>query len=1521
MRLPGLFLPDAVCDTGASVNLIRKDTWDKLDLPAPKPPPPLPPPTGADAVHALPVIGIADIPFTLYRGKKGVPHSKTSRFLIVATCTDPIILGKPALHKIITHVDLVGDDHVWHGDCKPAPSAPVPLAPIQELSASAQPAAAPVKEPAAAASTKEPAAAAPTKEPAAAQAFADTDSHFPLQLHEAAIIPANGAITVAVRYDRGLDKLALEKKEDIFIEPIALHNRDYDEITVSFTGYIKSPNQGLQPHHYLILRNTTANTISLPIGRHIGRACTVRTLTPLPERKAESTLVHLIRRVVTTRAVKDVRRRLRRFKKEEEKERALNKFVRDRRLPVYTRAEHKVRQLVRQVRAALDPTPPRSSKGDEPSDEEFFKDFDADKKLTAEQLTALRQVLHRNRVVFSKLNIGDPAPRATGVEFVINTGNAQPLKQAPYRQPPFKRTIINNEVANLLQHGLITPSFSPWGSPVLLVQKKDGSQRMCIDYRKLNALTKKDAYPLPLIEDCLERLKDAKFMTVIDLADAYHHIPMSPDSKAATAFVTQDGLYEWEVMPFGATGCPGAFQRYVDQVLRGLIGTICTAYFDDIVVYTNGDFDQHLIDLEQVLRRLSDHHLRAKLKKCHFGYDSVLFVGHIVHNGTIRPDPEKVKAIQEIPQPQDVTHLKSFLGLANYYRKFIDGFAKMALPLYKLTKKGEPWVWAGEQDAAFHSLKRGLLGAKCLRAPDFKEPFILQTDASNEGLGAVLVQRLDGEEHPVAFISKQLKPAEKNYSATELEALAIVWGIKTFEHYLVDRHFTVVTDHHALHWFPQTKSLNKRLSRWALYLSEFDFAVEYRKGKDNANADALSRNPLPLDAQGDAIMEDVPTTLPIRSTPHASYPVVRAVKSRPVDPGAGAELKEKVADQDQMDIDNIGGELFESTPESLQQLIEAQRADPKLQPLIRYLERQQAPHNLNPQQLAILLRRASQHTIDPDTKALYCVRQPRDGRHHSEFMSFQRRLVVPDKLRAGIMETFHDSPFGGHSGISRTYRKIALRYDWDGMYADIQAHVGRCPVCLGSKAKRIQELREHPHMEHPRQPFEVIAMDYVGPLTQSQDFKYILVIVDMFTGWAITVPTLNCDATTTSRILLDCVINQHGVPRKVLSDNQFDNQLLTQFTKGFKIHQTLISPHHPQTNGMVERLNGTLKAIMRTASEVYGTNWALYLQASTFAYNISPKERDGISPFYALYGRHPFIPGEVLAGEVEFDPAAEPQAQYVRDIINRLREAHYFMTERIEAARRAAKEERNTSRSTRAYQIGDRVYLKHDRDRGPKANAFVARYRGPFEILARIGDVNYDIGARDRNGKLNTIQLVHVDDLRKVPAPADHNPAATILSTTNSTRPMLPIVPPDALSPAATSSSPSQEPPKHFALHTRPKKPRVVQTVADRVRATSTAPTNTPTAPPRRRYPNRHARKRLHRQLSDAERRHFDFTDIQPTLTLPPAPPPAHTPQAPAIITRPSRQHAGNRPNYSESFAEPQQVLEAVRDLSLPIRS
>ena len=1156
---------------------------------------------------------------------------------------------------------------------------------------------------------------------------------------------------------------------------------------------------------------------------------------------------------------------------------------------------------------------------------QFFSEFDANKALTPEQMTELKTMLLRNREVFDKIRLGDEAPRAVGVEFAIHTGGAVPLKQAPYRHSPANEAIIQKEVDHLLALGLIVPWFSPWGSPVLLVKKKDGTQRMCIDYRKLNALTKKDAYPLPLIEDCLERCKDAKYMTIIDLADAYHHIPMEPNSEAATAFVTKNGLYHWKVMPFGATGCPGAFQRYVDKVLRGLVGDCCTAYFDDIVVYTDGPFEQHIKDLERVLVRLREHHLRAKLKKCHFGYDEIVFVGHLVRHGTIRPDPSKVDAIKQIPIPTDVTQLKSFLGLVNYYRKFIPQFAKTALPLYALTKKGVPYEWNGAADAAFNQLKTALTSADCLYAPDFKKQFILQTDACNIGIGAVLTQSFDAVEHPVAYISRQLKPAETRYSATEQEALAVVWSIKEFEHFLIDKPFIVVTDHHALQWLPTKKSLNKRLARWALLLSEFSFEVQYRKGKDNANADGLSRNPIPSGARKDDDDDDMEdeSTLAITSTPldsatfssnsiyriatepatpgvlshrsiiyarriallQPSPPVAPAHRVHPsralhvlaINAAAGAGIKKKV----EMEQDD-----FILVEQNLKPLVDAQRRDPKLHDLLRYLEHKEIPASYTPLMRTTLLRRASRYIIDPETKALCCIRQPESSGRLS-FMPFQRRIVLPSEFRPRILEVYHDSPFGGHLGISKTYRRVALRYEWEGMYQDIADYVTRCPECARSKAVNRLPNREHPRMQPPSYPFEIVAMDHTGPIVESWGFSYILVIVCMFTGWAITVATEDTTAITTTRAFYDHVICQHGCPRRILTDNAFNNETTQDFLRTFHMKHILISPHHPQTNGMVERLNGTLKKILRSFGEAFLEDWCLYLQAATFAYNTSPKERDGLSPFFALYGRDAHLPGELFLGLDDYDYKTNKISEWVSDIRHRLSTAHDYMRVRLDVAALHNTEYQKRLASYPIHRVGDTVWLREPYTSRGKHSLFDKRYDGPWIVRARVGHVNYELSRPDH---MTQTELVHVDRIKKTQStsseieperqPVPHPPQ-------QGAGPRGPIsIPPLDVEPAATNPSTASAAP---------------------AAATPATSDSASSEQPRRRRLSRSERKaRLHKQqeaTTDIHMEDVSADELQPAALPPPVPNPhPEAPSTHSMLTRARKR--GWRVPMNESLQE-----------------
>ena len=428
------------------------------------------------------------------------------------------------------------------------------------------------------------------------------------------------------------------------------------------------------------------------------------------------------------------------------------------------------------------------------------------------------------------------------VKHKIITGDARPIAQAAYRCNPKNMNFLREEITKMEKEGIVRKSVSPWASPVVIVGKKDGSQRLCVDYRKLNAVTKPDAYPLPRIEDILNSFRSAKWFTTLDLASGYWQVAMHPEDVEKTAFITPFGLYEFLVMPFGLSYAPGTFQRLMNHVLQEYLGHFVAVYLDDVIIYSNGSFEQHLDHLRQVFETLRRASLKLKVKKCFFCFPNIHFLGHVVGRNGIRPDPEKIEKVKNFPIPTNLTQLRAALGLFLYYRKFIKDFARIARPMNDLLKKDIPFKWTTKQQVAFDRLKERLIQAPVLAYPDFERPFVLYTDASGTGLGAVLAQKQDDNlEHVIAYASRSLNQAERNYAVTDQECLAIVWAIEHFHHFLELLPFEVVTDHSALKWLQTSKLPKGRRARWMMKLQQYNFNIQHRPGKLNNNADALSR--------------------------------------------------------------------------------------------------------------------------------------------------------------------------------------------------------------------------------------------------------------------------------------------------------------------------------------------------------------------------------------------------------------------------------------------------------------------------------------------------------------------------------------------------------------------------------------------------------------------------------------------------------------------------------------------------------
>lgn len=432
------------------------------------------------------------------------------------------------------------------------------------------------------------------------------------------------------------------------------------------------------------------------------------------------------------------------------------------------------------------------------------------------------------------------------IEHKIDTGDSMPIKCRPYPMSPEKLKELHKEVDKMLEMDVITPSESPWNNPVLMVPKTDGTWRFCLDCRKLNAISKGDAYAIPYIPQILDSLRNAKYISSVDFKASFWQIKLDEQSQEKTSFtVPGKGLFKFKVMPFGLCGAPARQQRLMDmlfgtpfcsEVSKGLV--FC--YVDDVIVVSE-DYETHLLLLNRLHQRIKEANLTINFEKSNFFRKSLKYLGYIVDECGLRTDPSKVRAVIDFPVPKTSKEVKMFLGTCSWYRRFIRNFSTIAAPLNALTSSKVKFIWTSDADRAFVELKNRLVSAPILICPDFTKQFTVHCDASSYGIGGVLTQEVEGTDHPIAYISRTLNKNERNYSATEREALAVVYAVEKFEPYLGSRPFTVVTDHASLKWFMNLENPTGRLARWGCRLSQFNFSIEHRKGKDNVIPDALSR--------------------------------------------------------------------------------------------------------------------------------------------------------------------------------------------------------------------------------------------------------------------------------------------------------------------------------------------------------------------------------------------------------------------------------------------------------------------------------------------------------------------------------------------------------------------------------------------------------------------------------------------------------------------------------------------------------
>jgi hypothetical protein len=449
-------------------------------------------------------------------------------------------------------------------------------------------------------------------------------------------------------------------------------------------------------------------------------------------------------------------------------------------------------------------------------------------KLAAALLTEeQRKVFGETLAEFPSVFASEPG-LTNLLEHHVDTGDHQPVSTSPYYLPPVKRTALDVILDDMLRRGQIVPHSGPWAAPTIVRKKKDGGWRMIIDYRKLNEITKKDKYPLNRIDELLDALGQPKFVTVFDLQSGYWQVKLSGSSQEKAAFMTPRGLFKPTVMMFGMCNSGATFSRLINHLFMDLRKDGVVAYLDDIII-ASSDFDSHVRTVREVLSRLQKANLTVNSNKVQICLSETNVLGHIISQSGIRPDPVKIDVVTNYPRPRTVKQVRQFLGLSSWYRRFIRGYAQIAEPLNRLLDKGGRLAWTEACDAAFKKLKELVTSSPVMAAPDFSLPFVIQTDASAVGVGAVLLQEKDGKYVTIMYASRALSKQERKYSAVERECLAIVWAIEKMRPYVECSTFKVMTDQKSLQWLKTARDPTGRLTRWAMRLQHFDFSVVYHR--------------------------------------------------------------------------------------------------------------------------------------------------------------------------------------------------------------------------------------------------------------------------------------------------------------------------------------------------------------------------------------------------------------------------------------------------------------------------------------------------------------------------------------------------------------------------------------------------------------------------------------------------------------------------------------------------------------------
>ena len=1046
----------------------------------------------------------------------------------------------------------------------------------------------------------------------------------------------------------------------------------------------------------------------------------------------------------------------------------------------------------------------------------LLQEIDISANLTQNQIQEMQRILIKHKEVFGLDGRLGSYAEEVRIPLVPDT---KPISIPPFHASPVNREVIDKQMDSWLNLDVIEPSKSPWGAPVFIAYR-NGKPRMVIDLRRLNEKVIPDEFPLPRQDEILQSLEGSQYLSTLDALAGFTQLSIASDDREKLAFRCHRGLFQFKRMPFGYRNGPAVFQRVMQKVLAPFLWIFALVYIDDIVIFSKS-FEEHCQHVEKVLGAIKSAEITLSPSKCHFGYQSIMLLGQKVSRLGLSTHKEKVDAIIQLESPKNVHDLQMFLGMMVYFSSYVPFYAWIAHPLFQLLKKENKWTWGKEEQTAYELCKQVLTEAPVRAHAMAGLPYRIYSDACDFAVAAILQQvqpikigdlkgtkvyerlerafkkgdpipnlvtSLDKEgsdippvgewevdfdnttvhvERVIAYWSRVLQSAERNYSPTEREALALKEGLIKFQPYLEGEKVLAITDHAALTWSKTFQNVNRRLLTWGLIFSAFpNMKIVHRAGRVHSNVDPISRlrRRQPIQ-EGPANVDAASLSLKLKEDP-----------LRNMFDELGPQFEEKLL--------TVASNFIASELETLEPTtyvpVELQVGESeKLETLQSTSRSYTTLVGIDQDEIR---RWKSGYDEDPHFKlVLKAMKEDKD--HDAPFPQYHysdngllyfedsmgnTRMCVPKNLRNEVMSENHDIiSESAHGGYFKTYNRISATYYWPRMSREIKNFVNTCDICQKTKPRRHAPVGLLQPIPIPSQPFEVVTMDFIPELPLSSGFDNILVIVDKLTKYAIFIPTtVKINEIETAKLFFKHVITKFGIPRQIISDRdtRWRGDFWKEICRLMGMKRALTTSYHPQADGQTEVMNQGLEISIRAYIGPERNDWSDLLDVLALSYNTSPHTATGFAPAYLLRGYHPITRTTLLRSP---EPIGRDEALENRPGHEALDERALLMTEAFEAERGKARDalllgqifqrkNYNKDRLTWEFQEGDKVVINRKNlgllnDEKGRGNKLLTKYEGPFEIIQKLSSVSYRLRMPASFGMHPVLNIEHLERYQESP--------------------------------------------------------------------------------------------------------------------------------------------------------------------------